>query len=181
VSPSWSGDRSDAFPMTVERRDTSSGALGTVVTRLRRVAYRVLRRWWQLWRPIMVGVRVLMVRDGRVLLVRHTYQDAWYLPGGGVKRGETLEEAIRREAAEEVGATLGTLSLLGVYTNLFEGKCDHVAAFVCRAFALSGETDGEIEQYAFFEPEALPADASPGTRRRVGEYIAAAPAAARRW
>ena len=47
--------------------------------------------------------------------------------------------------------------------------------------ALSGEMDGEIEQLAFFDLNALPADASPGTRRRVKEYVAGGPAAARRW
>jgi ADP-ribose pyrophosphatase YjhB (NUDIX family) len=151
------------------------------LSRLRRLCYRVLQAWWKLRRPITVGVRVLLIREGKVLLVRHTYQQAQYLPGGGVKRGETLEEAIRREAKEEVGAEMGGLSLLGVYTNLFEGKCDHVAAFVCDAFTLSGQTDREIEAYAFYDLDALPVDASPGTRRRVNEYLAGEPAAARRW
>ncbi len=151
------------------------------MSRVRRLGYRVLRRWWKLTRPITVGVRVLLMREGQALLVQHTYQEAWYLPGGGVKRGETLEDAIRREAREEVGATLGALSLLGVYTNLLEGKCDHVAAFVCDEFTLGGETDHEIEQFAFYDVDALPADASPGTRRRVSEYLAGGPAVSGRW
>jgi ADP-ribose pyrophosphatase YjhB (NUDIX family) len=143
--------------------------------------YRLLRWWWKLRRPITVGVRVLLLREEGVLLVRHTYQDGWYLPGGGVQRGETLAEAAGREAAEEVGAALGALSLLGVYTNTYEGKSDHIAVFACDEFTLSGETDGEIERYAFYRLDELPADASPGTRRRVDEYLAGGPAQARRW
>ena len=119
----------------------------------------------------MVCIFVLMVREGRALLMRHTYQDAWYLPGGGVKRGETLAQAIRREAAEEVGATLDALALLGVYSSFYEGKSDHVTVFVCEAFAWSGETDREIARFAFFPLNDLPAGTSPGTRRRVQEYI----------
>ena len=77
---------------------------------------------WSIARPITVGVRVFLVRDGMLLLVRHTYQDAWYLPGGGVEGGETLEEAIRREAAEEVGAELGELDAVWRLQQLLRGQ-----------------------------------------------------------
>ena len=136
-----------------------------------RIVYRAKRFWWSIARPITVGVRVLLIRDGRLLLVRHTYQDAWYLVGGGVERGETLEQAVRREAGEEVGAKLGALDLLGVYSTFYEGKSDHVVVFVCSEFSLSGVIDGEIERFAVFAPHELPQGTSPGTRRRVREHL----------
>lgn len=132
--------------------------------------YHCKRLWQRLARPITVGVRLLAVRDGAVLLVKHTYQAEWYLPGGGVQRGETLEQAIRREAAEEVGATLGDLRLLGVYTNFYEHKSDHVAVFVCDDVALTGQTDREIERFAWFPLDDLPPDTSSGSRRRIADY-----------
>ena len=135
-----------------------------------RLVYKMARLWWSIARPITVGVRVLLFQEGTVLLVRHTYQEAWYLPGGGVKRGETLEQAIRREAAEEVGATLEGLELFGVYSNFYEAKSDHVVAFSCHAFTLSGDTDREIERFAFFALDDLPGGVSPGTGRRIREY-----------
>ncbi len=138
--------------------------------RMARLFYQCARLWQRLTRPVTVGVRLLAARDGAVLLVRHTYQQQWYLPGGGVKRGETLEQAIRREAAEEVGATLGDLRLLGVYTNFYEHKSDHVAVFVCDDVTLTGATDREIERFAWFAFDALPPDTSPGSRRRIAEY-----------
>jgi ADP-ribose pyrophosphatase YjhB (NUDIX family) len=39
--------------------------------------------------------------DGAVLLVRLSYRNSWGLPGGLLKRGETPEEAARREVREE--------------------------------------------------------------------------------
>jgi ADP-ribose pyrophosphatase YjhB (NUDIX family) len=114
-----------------------------------------------------------MVQDGRIVLVQHTCQRSWYLPGGGDKRGETLTQAIEREAVEEIDAQLGTLSLLGIYTNFYEHKSDHVAVFVCTDFAVSGreETGGEIARIGVFALDRLPSDTFPGTRRRGEEYI----------
>lgn len=47
----------------------------------------------------------LIVENGRLLLVRYYYpkENAWYwnFPGGTLERGETLEEALRREMMEE--------------------------------------------------------------------------------
>ncbi|MGI9117446.1 MAG: NUDIX domain-containing protein [Gaiellales bacterium] len=47
----------------------------------------------------------LLVNGGRVLLVRHEKagRSYWLLPGGGVEAGEQLEDAVRREFAEECG------------------------------------------------------------------------------
>ena len=123
-------------------------------------------------RPVTLGVRVLMEKDGRVVLVWHTYEDLWYFPGGGVEREETLEEAARREAREELGAELGRLRLLGAYTNFSEYKSDHTLIFVCHDFTLTGETGREIDRFGFFDLEALPEDISPATRRRIEEYKA---------
>ena len=74
---------------------------------LPRVLYNINRLRYRVIRPVTVGVRLILEKGQAVLLVKHTYQYDWYLPGGGVKRGETLEGAARREAAEELGAELG--------------------------------------------------------------------------
>jgi 8-oxo-dGTP pyrophosphatase MutT (NUDIX family) len=118
-----------------------------------------------------VGVRLVLEKDQAVLLVKHTYQVDWYLPGGGVKKGETIEGAARREAAEELGAALGDLHLFGVYTNFYEGKSDHVVVFSCDDLTLTGKTDREIASFCFFRFDELPGDVSPGSLRRIREYI----------
>jgi 8-oxo-dGTP pyrophosphatase MutT (NUDIX family) len=126
--------------------------------------------YWRITRPVRVGVKLLLVRDGKVLLVKHSYQDAWFMPGGGVKRGERLEAAGRREAAEEIGGGLGPLQLFGIYTSFTEGKSDHIVVFLCREFTLTAKKDWEIEGCEFFPVSAPPPAASPGTRRRIEEY-----------
>ena len=138
---------------------------------LPRLLYAIDRLRWWISKPITVGVRLILEKDEVVLLVKHTYQRQWYLPGGGVRKGEMLEEAARREAAEEVGATLGELRLFGVYTNFYDHKNDHVIVFSCDDFTLTGETDSEIERFGFFSFDDLPEDTSPGSQRRIKEYM----------
>jgi 8-oxo-dGTP pyrophosphatase MutT (NUDIX family) len=97
----------------------------------------------------------------------------WFMPGGGLKRRETLENAARREAREEAGATLGTLKLMGAYTDFSEWKTDHNIVFIADDFKMEGEHDREVVEIRFFSLEALPAGLRPGHRRRLEEYLTA--------
>ncbi len=121
-------------------------------------------------RPTTIGVRVMLVQDGKVLLVRQTYLQGWFMPGGGTKPGETLEQAARREAREEVGAELNHLNLVGVYSNFGEWKNDHNVLFISKNFTWSGKHDREIAEARLFSLDSLPPDLWPGHRLRLQEY-----------
>ncbi|MBN1453355.1 MAG: NUDIX domain-containing protein [Anaerolineales bacterium] len=123
-----------------------------------------------IFRPTVLGVRVMLIQNGGVLLVRQTYLPGWFMPGGGVKRSETLEEAVRREAREEVGAEMKTLELVGAYTNFQGFKSDHNVLFLCTDFTLNGKSDREIAEVRFFPLDALPETTWPGHRLRLEEY-----------
>jgi len=122
-------------------------------------------------RPIMIGVRVMLIRDGQILLVKHSYQDGWLIPGGGVKRKESLEQAARRECSEEIGAKVGKMELFGVFTNFFKYKNDHIVVFVSHDFEIHPKKDFEIEQAKFFDMTALPDDMMEGNRKRIEGYL----------
>ncbi len=135
-----------------------------------RLLYFAFRIYCFIFRPITLGVRVMMIQNDQVLLVRHTYIAGWFMPGGGVKRGETSDQAARREAREETGATLNNLKLVGAYTSFKEWASNHNILFLSTDFAISGEHDLEIAEIRFFPLDALPADLWPGHRQRLEEY-----------
>ncbi len=135
-----------------------------------RLLYLGFRIYCFLFRPIRMGVRVMMIQDGKVWLVRQTYMPGWFMPGGGLKKGETLEEAARREAREETGAELGVVSLFGAYSNFAEWKSDHNVLFLCGDFEFKGKPDAEIAELRAFDLDNLPADLWLGHRRRLEEY-----------
>ena len=127
---------------------------------------------WLVVKPLSVGVRLLLIRDNNILLVKHVYEKLWYLPGGAVERGETLETAARREADEEVGAQLSDLRLFGTYTNFEHGKSDHVVVFISQDFEFDCQSDDEIERCEFFSLDRLPEPLSPGSKNRIEEFRA---------
>jgi 8-oxo-dGTP diphosphatase len=51
----------------------------------------------------IIGVNVAIFQDGKVLLTKRRDFKVWCLPGGEVDNGETLVEAAKREAREELG------------------------------------------------------------------------------
>lgn len=55
-----------------------------------------------------VGVKALIVRRGRILLLKRAphslpYPELWDLPGGGCEKGEPIRETLVREVFEETG------------------------------------------------------------------------------
>ncbi|WP_292226605.1 NUDIX domain-containing protein [Brevundimonas sp.] len=130
--------------------------------------------WSRLTRGKTLGVRGVAVDgEGRVLLVKHTYLAGWWLPGGGVDKGETTQAAVVRELREEAGLIArGEPILLSVHSNerFFPG--DHVVVFRIDDFDMSERTShGEIAEIGWFHPDALPEDTHRATRARIEEVF----------
>ena len=142
---------------------------------LHRLAGKAARLLCRITGPRTIGVRAVLLdpTGSRVALVRHTYLDGWYLPGGGVKKAEAIVDALHRELAEEVATTGATVDrVLGIYHNRREGKDDHVIVYVARAAtdALHGADVLEVAEVGWFALDALPDGTTPATRRRIVEF-----------
>jgi 8-oxo-dGTP pyrophosphatase MutT (NUDIX family) len=160
--------------------DASSKVLAVMnLQTLRRTFEPALRRllhvYWRFARGMTLGVRgVVLDGDDRVFLVKHTYVAGWYLPGGGVETGETFRDALARELMEEGRIELlGEPKLHGIFFNSYASRRDHVAVYVIRQFRQDRlpEPNREIAACGFFAADALPLDATEGTRLRIAEVL----------
>jgi len=95
---------------------------------------------------------------GRVILLRRGFaprRGLWTFPGGFVELGESVEEAARRETAEELGMTIDVQRLVGVYSR----GTDRVVLIVFLARALGPpHTSPEAAEVHAFDVDQLPWD-----------------------
>ena len=143
-----------------------------------RIIRKLLHTWFLLRRPMTLGVRLLVEdNEGKILLVRHTYVDGWYFPGGGVEKGESQQQAAKKELREETGiGCTGELELVGIYQNSSASRRDHVSLFRCREWREERifTPNREIAEIRFFSVNELPKDTTPATFRRIEEVYRSA-------
>ena len=68
-----------------------------------------------------MGVGGVVIRDGRVLLIRRgkePFKGEWSIPGGHLEWGETIEQAVVRELHEETGLEVRVGELLEVVERI---------------------------------------------------------------
>ena len=86
--------------------------------------------------PLLAVDAVILFQAGIVLIKRENppYQGCFALPGGFVEIGETVEDAVAREAREETGLAIDLLGLVGIYSDPGRDPRGHVvsAAFLSR-------------------------------------------------
>jgi 8-oxo-dGTP pyrophosphatase MutT (NUDIX family) len=159
----------------MSEKDRIPVALQSLRRALEPALRRLLHLYWRFTRGMTLGVRaVVLDRDDRVFLVRHSYVAGWHLPGGGVEVGETFGDALRRELAEEGRIELaGDPALHGIFLNSHVSRRDHVAVYLVRQFTQDRlpEPNREIVACGFFDASALPAETTGGTRLRIAEVL----------
>lgn len=154
-------------------------ALTSVRNAFEPVLRRLLHVYWRFARGMTLGVRALVVDEGRrVFLVQHSYVRGWHLPGGGVEPGETLLDALIRELREEANIEpTAPPRLHGVFYNDHASRRDHVAVYVLVDFRqiAAPVPDREIVAHGFFGLDDLPNDTTASTRARIIEALGGVP------
>ena len=112
---------------------------------------------------IRVAIAVIQ-KDGKFLIARRKkrgpFQGMWEFPGGRVEEGETPEECVCREAAEELGIDISVEGLICSNTHSYPHETVELIAY--RASLLSGEMNTrEYDEITWASPHELPRHAFP--------------------
>lgn len=80
-------------------------------------------------------VDLVLHQSGKVLLCKRNNYPAkgeWWLPGGRVLKGESLEDAVIRKGREELGVDVVIERQVGAYDNIFSQVHSIVVVYVVR-------------------------------------------------
>jgi len=108
-----------------------------------------------------IRVSVVLIDGGRILLSNHIEDDEpfWTLPGGRLKTGETVNEAVVRELKEETGLDIEPKGLLFVDEAVSNDRTIHGLQLVFRGEAVGGafhpKPEGQYLGAEFIEIEKL--------------------------
>jgi len=60
------------------------------------------------------SIKAIIIKNSKILLTKNKYngEEFYLLPGGGQRKFETIEEALKRECLEEIGAEVELIKLL---------------------------------------------------------------------
>ena len=134
-----------------------------------RLAHRLRHHWRKASGRTGAGVSVI-AHDlgGQILLVRHSYGPAgWFLPGGGIGRRETPEQAAHREIREEISCTIEGLKPLGVIEEELSGAPHSAHIFAGVVDAMPRVDGREVVEARFFPIHSLPEPLSERTAARL--------------
>jgi 8-oxo-dGTP diphosphatase len=113
----------------------------------------------------IVGVGGIIFREDQVLLIKRGKEPGlgqWSIPGGVVRPGETLKEAVVREIFEETHLRVEVLALAKILERIFRDPGGRVAYhyvlvdFLCRPLSGTLQHDSDAQDARFVPLEDLP-------------------------
>ncbi len=124
-----------------------------------------MKRWREYPDRPVVGVGAVVVKDGRVLIIKRAHEPRkgeWSLPGGHVELGETLVEATRREIKEETGLEVEVGPLIELFDRVHrvDDRVRYhfvIADYLCTCVGGALCAGDDAEDACWASPDALEA------------------------
>lgn len=126
-------------------------------------------------RPI-VGVGAIIIKGEEVLLARRGKEPGygeWSIPGGVVKLGETLKDAVIREVREEVNLAIRVEEVVEVLERIFrdpEGRVQYhyvLVDFLCEHLSGEGKPSSDALEVQWVPISEIPRQRLPGKTKKV--------------
>ncbi|KPK35387.1 MAG: NUDIX hydrolase [Nitrospira bacterium SG8_35_1] len=121
----------------------------------------------------LITVDALIEIDGGIILIRRKNPPyGWAIPGGFVDYGETLEEAVVREAKEETCLDIQIIRQFHTYSDPGRDPRHHTVTtmFIAKATGIPRAAD-DAQDIGVFTRDTLPEDMAFDHRQVVEDYF----------
>ena len=122
--------------------------------------------------PFLTVDAIIEINGGVLLVKRKNPPHGWAIPGGFVDYGETLEEAVVREAKEETGLDIRLVRQFHTYSDPRRDPRHHTVSTVFIATASGRPRAGDdAAEVGIFTRENLPEDIAFDHRQILDDYF----------
>ncbi len=93
------------------------------------------------------SVTAVVIRDGKVLLARHTYgsgKGLYIVPGGYTEQGESPQDAVKREYLEETGVVIEPEKIIAIRFNSHDWYVAFSAKYVSGKAVSDGDENDDV-------------------------------------
>ncbi len=100
------------------------------------------------------SVEAVILKDDKLLFLRrknNPVKGQWWFPGGRIRKGETLREALIREVKEETGLEVIKSELVNVYSRIFDKRHDISIVYLCSCKGTKIDLNAEHSEYKYFK------------------------------
>jgi len=174
AAPDWVGAQRDPSGYPDPNRPGHCVRCGTQTVDLDRggrVRPRCPACGWVYYAKNALGAALLIVEDGKVLLVQRAhepYLGQWMLPAGFVEYGEFAEESAVREAEEETSLSVELDGLWGFYFGTDDPRnVAHLAVYAAHQVGGTLQAGDDAMDARFFARDALPKQIAFQAHRRT--------------
>lgn len=122
--------------------------------------------------PFLTVDAIIEIDGGIVLIRRKNPPPGWAIPGGFVDYGETLEEAVVREAKEETGLDIRLVRQLHTYSDPKRDPRHHTVStiFIATASGIPVAAD-DAREAGIFMKDNLPDEIAFDHRQILEDYF----------
>lgn len=110
--------------------------------------------------PRLGSAAIVVDEQNRVLLGRRQKEPnfgRWVLPGGKIEPFETIEDAVRREVAEETGLQVDVTGQVGTFQIIDQSRQEHRVIVYSWARPVGGQVaaDSDLSELTFVTPDEV--------------------------
>ena len=117
-------------------------------------------------------VDVIILKNNSVLLTKRTqnpHKGSWHIPGSIIRKNETMKQAVKRAAKNELNLDVKIKKYIGAYENLNAYRHDISHGFIVTIISGKIKTDFQSNELRFFKK--IPKNMVPHHKKMIKNFL----------